>query len=227
MQWFPTWGTRTPRGTRKKIEWRRKKAHTSTYKFEITAAILITNILEILRVQFMERGCQGVRKWKEKRLGTTAVVNERNCICFLCAPVPTAPEPLRYWGFTIILRHTTLGRTPLDKWSAGRREPYLTTHNTHKRHTFVLLAGFDPAIPVSEQPQTHALDRATTGSGEINCRPIVKWNYVLNISSTYRHKIVWNCTHLPCGPGQLWILMCRSLKCMRFDAKWKFTQRHL
>ena len=31
------------------------------------------------------------------------------------------------------LRHTTLGRTPLDKWSARRRDLYLTTHNTHQR----------------------------------------------------------------------------------------------
>jgi hypothetical protein len=29
------------------------------------------------------------------------------------------------------LRHTTLGRTPLDDRSARRRDLYLTTHNTH------------------------------------------------------------------------------------------------
>jgi hypothetical protein len=27
-------------------------------------------------------------------------------------------------------------------------------------------AGFEPTIPVSERPQTHALDRAVTGIGE-------------------------------------------------------------
>jgi hypothetical protein len=42
-----------------------KLAHTSTYKFEITATILITNILLIWRVKFMEIGCQGARKWKK------------------------------------------------------------------------------------------------------------------------------------------------------------------
>jgi hypothetical protein len=35
----------------------------------------------------------------------------------------------------ITLRHTTLGRTPLDEWSARRRDLYLTTHDTHKRQT--------------------------------------------------------------------------------------------
>jgi len=32
-------------------------------------------------------------------------------------------------------RHTTLGRTPLDEWSARRRDLYLTTHTpTRDRH---------------------------------------------------------------------------------------------
>jgi hypothetical protein len=33
------------------------------------------------------------------------------------------------------LWHTTLDRTPLDKWSARRRDLYLTTHNLHNRQT--------------------------------------------------------------------------------------------
>jgi len=32
-------------------------------------------------------------------------------------------------------RHTTLDWTPLDEWSARRRDLYLTKHNTHKRQT--------------------------------------------------------------------------------------------
>jgi hypothetical protein len=38
-------------------------------------------------------------------------------------------------GFAITLRHSTLGRTPLDEGPARRRDLYLTTHNTHKRQT--------------------------------------------------------------------------------------------
>ena len=34
-----------------------------------------------------------------------------------------------------IQRHITIGRTALDKWSARRRNLYLTTHNTHNRQT--------------------------------------------------------------------------------------------
>jgi hypothetical protein len=46
----------------------------------------------------------------------------------------TAPSGTRspHQGFTITLRHTTLGRTPLDGWSTWWRDLYLTIHNTHK-----------------------------------------------------------------------------------------------
>jgi hypothetical protein len=50
---------------------------------------------------------------------------------------------------------TTICRTPPDEWSACRKELYLTTHNTDKRQTSMLQAGFEPLIPASERPQTH------------------------------------------------------------------------
>jgi hypothetical protein len=62
-------------------------------------------------------------------------------------------------------RNTTLGRTPLDVWSARRRDLYLTTDNTYKRQTYMSPAGFKPAIPASEKPETYALDRVATGIG--------------------------------------------------------------
>jgi hypothetical protein len=65
-------------------------------------------------------------------------------------------------------RHTRTQthRTPLDEGSARRRVLYLTTtHNTHKRQTFMPPVGFEPEIPESGRPQTHALDRAATGIG--------------------------------------------------------------
>jgi hypothetical protein len=32
-------------------------------------------------------------------------------------------------------RHATGGRTPMDEWSARRRDLYLTTHDTHNKHS--------------------------------------------------------------------------------------------
>ena len=60
---------------------------------------------------------------------------------------PSLGQGLPFRGFAFTLRHTTLDRTPLDYWSARRRDLYLTTHNTHKGQTFTPQAGFKPAIP--------------------------------------------------------------------------------
>jgi len=57
----------------------------------------------------------------------------------------------------------TFGRTPLDAWLSRRRDLYVITHNVRKRQTSVLSAGFEPAVPARERPQTYALDRATAG----------------------------------------------------------------
>jgi hypothetical protein len=62
-------------------------------------------------------------------------------------------------------RHTTLGRTPLDEWSARRRDLYLTTHKHCTRQTSMPPAGFEHTIPVSARPQTYAVDRVATGIG--------------------------------------------------------------
>ena len=42
---------------------------------------------------------------------------------------------------------------------------YPTTSNTRKKETFMLPEEFEPAIPSSDQPQTHTLDGAATGNG--------------------------------------------------------------
>jgi hypothetical protein len=77
-------------------------------------------------------------------------------------PLVAGPGPL-YWGFTITPRHATLGRTPLDEWSARHRDLYLTTHNTHKTQTSMPPAGLESTIPASVRLEIHALKRAATG----------------------------------------------------------------
>ena len=61
-------------------------------------------------------------------------------------------------------RRTTVGRTPLDEWSARRRDLYLITHDTHNRQTSMPPAGFEPTISAGKRPQTYALDRTATGT---------------------------------------------------------------
>jgi hypothetical protein len=41
----------------------------------------------------------------------------------------------------------------------------------HSHETYMPLAGFEPAIPARERPQTHALERAATRNASIAVRP--------------------------------------------------------
>ena len=90
------------------------------------------------------------------------------CILLLIAPPPWCNSPSRT-SAAFFLRfldhkqwHTTVGRTPLDEWSARRRELYMATNNTHKTdiHT---PTEFELANPERERSQTPGLDRSATG----------------------------------------------------------------
>ena len=86
------------------------------------------------------------------------------------------PWPPHSWGFLDhTQRRSTVGRTPLDEWTARHRDLYLTTHNTHNRQTSMPPVGFEATISAGERPQTYALDRAATGTGGIN----VKYLYII------------------------------------------------
>ena len=87
---------------------------------------------------------------------------------FFCCGAATqrGSWPPHSWGFLDhTQRRTTVGRTPLDEWSARRRDLYLKTHNTHNRKTPMPPVGFEPTISASQRPQTYALHRAATGTG--------------------------------------------------------------
>ena len=90
-------------------------------------------------------------------------------VCFWCDSSHCAKAS----SFTRFLDHTkrrtTVGRTPLDEWSAHRRGLYLTTHNSHNRQISMPQMGFEPTISAGERPQTFALDRAATGTGTGIC----------------------------------------------------------
>jgi hypothetical protein len=101
---------------------------------------------------------------------------------------PMARQPLGgigrliFRGFAIThFRHTTVGRTPLEEGPARSRDLYLTTHNTHNRQTSMPPAGFEPAIPASERPQTHAVVSAATGIG----LPMLHFHFKYNSYFTF------------------------------------------
>ena len=126
------------------------------------------------------------------------------CVCVRACIVIFIWRNSPHWAivssFTRFLDHTqrrtTVGTTPLDEWSARRRDLYLTTHSTHNRQTSMPPVGFEPTILAGEQPQTYALDRAATGTGVclyiyISLRMCIYSRHVLylcNATYSYRGK---------------------------------------
>ena len=121
-------------------------------------------------------------------------------------------------GFTITLRHTTVGTTPLDEGPARRRDLYLTTHTRNR--TSMATAGLETAIPASELLQTDALDRAATRIGLsslllfLNLFPLKCYTGFIRNHKCYTNyhqktqilQIMW---HVPITTA-LWMLMDMS-----------------
>jgi len=106
-------------------------------------------------------------------------------------------------------RRTTVGRTPLDELLARCRDLYLTTHNTHNRQTSMLPVGFEPTISADERPQTYALDRAASGTGnasfileqnptllQFELRNLTHWYTELDDCSTFLVQLLCRLRHV-------------------------------
>jgi hypothetical protein len=101
---------------------------------------------------------------------------------FVCLFWSNISDWVRASSFTSFLhqtqRRTTVRRTPLDEWSACRRDLYLKSHNTHNRQTSMPPVEFEPTISAGERPQTYALEWAATGTcnyslkNNKNCGPL-------------------------------------------------------
>ena len=120
---------------------------------------------------------------------------------------PSGPGPPHYRVSMITLRHTTLGRTSLDEWSARRRDLYLTTHNTHQRQTFMPTVGFEPTVPANERLQTDAIDRAATGTGEA----LITW-----LNSCFERPERWSSVAIANGDVWSWFQIVQQFFTNKF-----------
>ena len=136
------------------------------YEIQIDCMVNVRGFLVSQKVMRIVTGllCSRNLKWF---LVPVCVFFHRNQLFFFlwrCGPTRAMAS-----SFLKFLDHTqlriTVGRTPLDEWSARRRDLYLTTHNIHNRQTSVPPVGFEPMISAGERPQTYALHRAATGTG--------------------------------------------------------------
>ena len=99
-------------------------------------------------------------------------------------------------------RRSTVGRIPLDEWSARRRDLYLTTDDTHNRQISMPPVGFEPTISAGERPQAAHLLRSSRGVLPTVVRRCVwsrnikiRWSiyiYIYDISSLRANSYVEN-----------------------------------
>jgi hypothetical protein len=97
----------------------------------------------------------------------TAIILLRTFILSVWNRLPTHCRCRRFLWRLILLSGThthTLDMGALEKGSTRRTYLYLKTPNTHNRQTDMTPAGFEPVFPSSEWPQTHASDRAASGT---------------------------------------------------------------
>jgi hypothetical protein len=74
-------------------------------------------------------------------------------------------------------RRTTVGRTPLDEWSARRRDLYLTTNNTHNRQTSMAPGWI----------RTHDLGRRA--AADLRLRPRGLWDRQHSTITSFIHNL--------------------------------------
>jgi len=88
---------------------------------------------------------------------------ERACLFVFGATAPSGPGASSFTSFVdYTQRRTTVGRTPLDEWSARRWDFYLTKHHTHNKH------------PCPGGIRTHNLSRRT--AADLRFRPRGHWD---------------------------------------------------
>ena len=79
-------------------------------------------------------------------------------------------------------RRSTVGRTPLDEWSARRRDLYLTTHDTHNRQISM--------PPWDSKPRSQQV----SGLWPLTCWdcPCLSFSYCHGICSEVTEEYQWN-----------------------------------
>ena len=92
-------------------------------------------------------------------------------------------------------RRTTFGRTPLDEWSARRRDLYLTTHDTHNRQISMPPVGFEPTISAGDSRSRGVLPtvvRRCVWSRKIkNRRSIYIYIYIYIHTHTHTYTYIY------------------------------------
>ena len=93
--------------------------------------------------------------------------------------------PPRYRGYTITLRHTTIGRTPLDEWSGRHRD--LWQHTTLTINIYPCSGRTRTRHPSKRAAADPLLDRAVTAIGSQKILHKIMWHQWCDVTVINTH----------------------------------------
>jgi hypothetical protein len=147
----------------------------------------------------------------------------KNSFEYKCQPLqisanffPSRPRPPHYRYFAIIVRHTTLGITPLDEWSARRkRSTWQHTTVTRERHTCPGgIRTRNPSERAAEDPRLRPCgqwDRQISALLCLNMYLLISRNMTscfLGSNSALLKRWTMPLSYLTCLRQRLWWLSC-------------------
>ena len=161
-----------------------------------------------------------VRVLQTNTLPCNSVVRRLSvALCETGSLQPHSPHPLPVGQGLLIHEvsrshwHTTFGRTPLDEWSARRRDLYLTIHNTHNRE--------EPTVSANERPQTAwpqgpAVDTVRVSNKD--CQQQSGWDETKRSRMSHKHDV--------CGLSTTLCIVC-SCCSLRHPLWLQWWQQHV
>jgi hypothetical protein len=102
------------------------------------------------------------KELSDANMGSYYNILHDTCLFYNGTTAPSRPRPTHFGGFVISFTHSVGLFWTCDAENSTWRHTIFTTE------TSMSPAGFEPAFPASDRPQTHALDRAANGTGETN-----------------------------------------------------------
>jgi hypothetical protein len=107
---------------------------------------------------------RGISRLTEELLASVERLCSKELVFLLWGCGPTRARATSFLRSLDHTQHTTIGRTPLDKRSARRRDSHLTSQ--HSQQTSMTSARIEPTVSSGGRPQTYVLDCAATATSK-------------------------------------------------------------
>ena len=136
------------------------------------------------------------------------------CLVFCGAAAQCGPRPPHSWGF--LITHNDASQSVVLLWTSDQLVAETSTWQHITLTTSMLPVGFKTMISASERLQTHALDRAATGTGYILDSRDTHPNTTMSVKLTYKGHLF----HIAIQTGTWCLPSCWSWRVVHAVSYW-------